>query len=290
MRVRWPKSVRLPIAGLGGFVLAGALLAATQVTPMYAWGPAAHRLVNNWAVGTLPPAMRPFFEARRSFLIDHASDPDEWMKKDPYERSRHYIYLDKYGLFPYIELPYSYKDAVAKYSGRRVSRNGVLPWRIGEYSLKLTDDLRTQNWDQAQFDAAVLAHYVADAHDPLNTTQNFDGQLTAQTGLGLRFGSNMVDRYTNFFMFHPEDAGKVDDPTTYAFTMCLEANTWVDRILWADWRSRSGLSDYTDEYFDRFYTQIGSTATQELNAAAHDAGSYWYSAWLNAGQPALPGR
>jgi hypothetical protein len=288
MRVRSHKLGRLPIAGLSGFVLAGALLMATEVTPMYGWGPAAHRLVNNWAVGTLPQPMRPFFEARRTFLIDHANDPDDWIKRDPYERSRHYIYLDKYGLFPYIELPYTYKAAVEKYSGRRISRNGTLPWRIGEYSLKLTNALRAQDWDEAQLDAAVLAHYVADAHDPLNTTQNFDGQLTAQTGLGSRFDSSMVDRYTNFFMFHPEDAGKVDDPTTYAFTMCLEANTWVDRILWADWRSRSGLSDYTDEYFDRFYTQIGSTAIQELNAGAHDAGSYWYSAWLNAGQPALP--
>jgi hypothetical protein len=274
--------------GLLSFAVSLALFALPGVSTVYAWGPAAHKLVNNWAIATLPATVRPFFEARRSFLVDHADDPHEWIKKDPYERIRHYIYLDKYGLFPYLDLPYSYQAAVAKYSGRRVSRNGVLPWRIGEYSLRLTDDLREQRWDDARLDAAVLANYVADAHDPLNTTQNFDGQLTEQTGLGQRFGSNLVDRYTNFFMFHPEEAAKVDDATSYAFRMCLEANTWVDRILWADWRSRSGLADYTDEYFDRFYTQIGSTATQELNAAAHDAGSYWYSAWLNAGQPALP--
>lgn len=281
-------AVRRAMASLLSFAGTLALSLVPGNSPVYAWGPAAHRLVNNWAVATLPSTVRPFFDARRSFLAEHAGDPDDWIKKDPYERSRHYIYLDKYGLFPYLDLPYSYKAAVAKYGGRRLSRNGVLPWRIGEYSLKLTEDLRGQNWDDARLDAAVLAHYVADAHDPLNTTQNFDGQLTDQAGLGQRFGWNLVDRYTNFFMFHPEDAAKVDDPTSYAFTMCLEANTWVDRILWADWRSRSGLADYTDEYFDRFYTQIGSTAMQEMNAAAHDAGSYWYSAWLNAGQPALP--
>jgi hypothetical protein len=281
-------AVRRFVVGFLSFGPTVALFAAVDITRVYAWGPAAHRLVNNWAVATLPPAVRPFFEERRSFLVDHADDPDDWIKKDPYERSRHYIYLDKYGLFPYIELPYSYKAAIAKYGGRRISRNGILPWQIGEYSLRLTNDLRSGSWDDARLDAAVLAHYVADAHDPLNTTQNFDGQLTDQAGLSKRFGSNLVDRYTNFFMFHPEEAGKVDDATSYAFTMCLESNTWVDRILWADWRSRSGLADYTDEYFDRFYTQIGSTATQEINSAAHDTGSYWYSAWLNAGQPALP--
>ena len=256
----------------------------------YAWGPAAHRLVNTWAIGTLPPPVRPFFEASRSFLIDHANDPDEWIKKDPYERTHHYIYLDKYGLFPYLGLPYSYKLAVAKFGGKRVSANGTLPWRIGEYSLRLTNDLQSQRWEDARLDAVVLAHFVSDAHDPLHTTQNFDGHLTNQMGLDVRFGSSLIDRYASFFMLHPEQAMKVDDPTNYAFQMALEANTWVDRILWADWRAKAGLSDYTDEYFDRFYTQISSTMIQEISGSAHDTGSYWYTAWLNAGQPALPAR
>src|SRR5690348_657231 len=113
------------VTGAMSFAVTAALVALPAVAPLYAWGPAAHRLVNNWAVATLPPAVRPFFEAARPLLVEHADDPDEWIRKDPYERSRHYIYLDKYGLFPYIDLPYSYKAAVTKYSGRRVSRNGI---------------------------------------------------------------------------------------------------------------------------------------------------------------------
>jgi hypothetical protein len=280
---------RRPVpASVGGFVSALCVLWLLQCTRTFAWGPAAHRLVNNSAVDTLPPALRPFFEANRRFLVDHANDPDEWIKKDPYERTRHYIYLDKYGLFPYLSLPYSYKAAVAKYGSRRLNRDGLLPWRIGEYSLRLTNDLRAGKWEEAKLDAAALAHYVADAHDPLSTTENYDGQLTQQTGLATRFGSGLIERYTNFFMVHPEEAAKIDDPTAYAFQMALEANTWVDRILWADWLSRAGRFDYTDEYFDRFYSEVGSAAMQEINGAAHDAGSYWYTSWLNAGSPALP--
>lgn len=289
---RWRAfTVRGLFAGLVTFgSTLGCLFLFWPIDGTYAWGPAAHRLVNTWAIATLPPPVRPFFEANRSFLTEHANDPDEWIKKDPYERTHHYIYLDKYGLFPYLGLPYSYKLATAKYGGKRVSANGTLPWRIGEYSLRLTNDLQAQNWDAAKLDAVVLAHFVSDAHDPLHTTQNFDGQLTDQAGLSVRFGSSLIDRYANFLMLHPEEATKIDDPTTYAFQMALEANTWVDRILWADWRARAGLSDYTDEYFDRFYTQLGSMTTQEINAAVHDAGSYWYTAWLNAGQPPLPAK
>lgn len=257
---------------------------------VYAWGPTAHRLVNGWAIETLPPEIRPFFEEGREILLDHSSDPDDWIKKDRYERMRHYIYLDKYGLFPYLPLPHVLRAATQKFGAGHVNHTGILPWQIGAYSLKLTDDLRAGKWDEARLDAAALGFYVAEAHDPLHTTQNYDGQLTDQTGLEVRFGGGLVEKYKNFYMFRPQDATKIDDPTEYAFQMALESNTWVDRILLADRRAKDDLVDYNDDYFDRFYSLIGSTTMRELNEAAHDTGSYWYSAWLNAGKPQLPAR
>ena len=256
----------------------------------YAWEPAGHRLSNNWAIETLPPEIRGFFEANRQFLIDHANDPDQWMAKDRYERKRHYIYLDKYGVFPYLNLPHSFQRAVEQNGSGRVNRDGVLPWQIGEFSLRLTDAFRAQKWEEVKLNAAALGHYVADAHNPLNTTENFDGQLSGQTGLASRFGGRLVDRYMNFFIFRPDDATKIDDPTEYAFQTVLEARTWVEQIVLADRRSLDGLAGYNDDYFDQFYSQVGSIAMRQLNAAAHDVGSYWYTAWLNSGRPALPAR
>jgi hypothetical protein len=260
------------------------------IHPLPAWGPTGHDIVNTWAIQTLPSEMRGFFEANRQFLVEHANDPDEWMKKDRYERKRHYIYMDKYGIFPFLTLPHSFKQAVEQYGSGRVNRDGLLPWQVGQYSLRLTVAFKSRNWDQVKLESAVLAHYVADAHDPLHVTQNFDGQLTGQTGLADRFETRLLDRYSKFFILHPEDAAKIDDPTEYAFQICLEAHTWLDSIILADLRARGGLPDYTDEYFDRFYSQVGATAMKAINEAAHDAGSYWYTAWLNAGKPTLPGR
>ncbi len=256
----------------------------------WAWGPTAHRLVNNWAVETLPPEIRGFFESNRQFLIEHANDPAQWMEKDRYERKRHYMYLDKYGLFPYRDLPHGFKPAVEKFGSGKINANGLLPWHVGEYSLRLTNALKAQKWDEAKLAAAALGHYVADAHDPLNTTSNYDGQLTGQTGLATRFGATLIDRFQGFFIFRPGPAAKIDDPTEYAFTAVLETNTWINQIVWADHKSLEGLRDYNDDYYDRFYSQISSTAVREINAAAHDAGSYWYTAWLNAGRPVLPPR
>ena len=283
---RFPTAVRFLSRFVGQALFVWLAASGTAL----AWGPSAHRLVNNWAVETLPPEIRAFFESNRQFLIEHANDPVEWMKKDRYERLRHYIYLDKYGMFPYLNLPHSYESAKGQLGLGRINRNGVLPWQIGQYSKRLTDALKAQNWYEVKLNAAALAHYVADAHDPLHTTANFDGQLTGQMGLATRFGVSLIDRYQGFFIFRPVPAAKIDDPTEYAFQAVLESNTWVSQVLLWDRRSVEGRRDFNDDYFDRFYSQIGSTAVRELNAAAHDAGSYWYTAWLNAGRPALPGQ
>ncbi len=256
--------------------------------PVFAWGTAAHRLVANWAVETLPPEIRDFFEANRQTIIDHSNDPSEWTKKDRYERMRHYIFLDHYGLFPYPKLPHAYKAAVALYGKGRVGRDGVLPWQVGEYSLKLTVDLRTQNWEGAKLDAAALAFYVADVHDPLHTTSNYDGQLIGQTGLEERFGVRLVERYSSFFMVHPGNATQIGDPTEHAFESALEANSWVDRILFADMRVRRDRPGYDEDYLEKFYNQVSPEVIEELNTAARDTGSYWYTAWVNAGRPQLP--
>ena len=252
------------------------------------WGPTAHDIVNTWAIQTLPPEIRTFFARNQHFLVEHANDPDVWIKKDRYERKRHYIYLDKYGVFPYPLLPHIFQRATEQLSAGRVNRDGVLPWQIGEFSLRLTKAMKVGNWEEVILDAAALAHYVADAHDPLHTTQNFDGQMTRQTGLADRFEIRLPDRYSKFFIMRPDYATKIDDPTEFAFQTCLEANIWVDLIVWSDLRAREVLPDYTDEYFDRFYSQVGATLVREINAAARDAGSYWYTSWQNAGRPQLP--
>jgi hypothetical protein len=271
-------------------LLATLALWLTCTGSVLGWGRSAHDIIDTWAIQTLPPEIRSFFARNQRLLVEHANDPDEWMKKDRYERKRHYIYLDKYGVFPYVLLPHVFHLATEQFGAGRVNRDGVLPWQIGEFSLRLTKSMKAGDWEQVKLDAAALAHYVADAHDPLHTTQNFDGQMTRQTGLADRFEISLPDRYSKFFIMRPGYATKIDDPTEFAFQTCLEANIWVDLIVWSDLRAREGLPDYTDEYFDRFYSQVGATLVREINAAARDAGSYWYTAWLNAGRPQLPAR
>jgi hypothetical protein len=273
-----------------GAVAAVTLLLCTPA-PAGAWGAAAHRLIANKAVDTLPADMQPFYEANRNSIVQHCTEPLDWLKKNPVtEQKNRAILLDRYGRFPFDSLPRDYNTAVRKLGKRQVELNGLLPWQIGVYSEKLTNAFKARNWDEARYYSAILAYYVAQAHDPFATTENFEGRLTNQPGVDQRFGTSLVDRFSLFFFVNPNDAAFIQDPTDHAFERCLNAHSWIHQILLADRRARRGLSDYTDEYYDRLYNQAGAVLLREISDAATDVGSYWMTAWINAGRPKLPPR
>ncbi|HYT06613.1 MAG TPA: hypothetical protein VEL77_03100 [Rugosimonospora sp.] len=268
---------------------AAALIAFLLPLQTFAWGANAERLIANRAVETLPPDLRPFFEANRDFITRHAADPVENLEKNPAtEGHNQVLYLDRYGHYPFDALPRKYAAAMAKFGRPKLESGGLLPWQIGVYSAKLTEAMRSGNWEQARLMAAQLAGYVAQAFDPFNTTENYDGRAWDQPGVKLRFDTSLVDRYSLFFPLRPNDAALIRDPTDHAFEDCLQAHSWLEIVLVADRHARSGLSDYTDEYYDRFYSEAGATLIRQLSDAAADVGSYWLTSWINAGRPALP--
>ena len=278
---QWPRN-SLPI--LTAILFSWTLLPGRAC----AWGNNAQRLIVNHAVDTLPYDLRPFFEANRNYLIQHVNDPLNLLEKHPHERQNHFIELDRYGKFPFDALPRNYKAALSKYSKSRIDSTGLLPWQIGVYSAKLTEDLKNGHWDEAKLDAALLANYVAEGHDPFNTTENYDGRLTGQSGINERFNTILIDRYGSFFPINPHDAFFISDPTDFAFDACLNAHSLVEPILLADRNARRGLSSYTDEYYDRFYNLAAASLIKQLSDASTDVGSYWLTAWTNAGRPQLP--
>ena len=242
----------------------------------------------NKAVDTLPSDIRPFFEASRNFLTQHVTDPLDALAKNPAEKRNDFIALDKYGRFPFEALPRGYKAAVTKFGRIKLEANGLLPWQIGVYSEKLTNAFKLGKWEEAKLDAAILAHYVAQAHDPFSTTDNFDGRLRGQAGINDRFGSTLIDRYSSFFPMRPNDPSFINDPTDHAFDACLRAHRWLESILLADRNALRGEHSYTDDYYDRFYNEAGAILIRQLSDAATDVGSFWLTAWTNAGRPSLP--
>lgn len=270
------------------FLVGTVVVWALVPSQAFAWGPNAQKIVVNKAVDTLPPDVRAFFDANRAFLVLHVTDPLDIESKTPSEKHNHFLYLDKYGRFPFTTLPRIYKAAVGKYGKSKLESTGLLPWQIGVYNAKLTEALKLGKWDEAKLDAAILAGYVSEAHDPFNTTENFDGHLTLQNGINERFGVTLIDRFSSFFPMRPNDAAFISDPTDHAFESCLSAHSSLETILLADRNAHLAGKSYDDEYFDRFYNLTAATLIRQLSDAATDIGSYWLTAWINAGRPQLP--
>jgi hypothetical protein len=277
MRLRLGAGVAVPLAIL-----------ALALPPTFGWGENGERLITNKAVDTLPDEMLAFFQANRQFLVQHVTDQMEPDAKATAPHRTDFIRLDHYGTFPFSALPRDYTAAVAKFGRKPLEQFGLLPWQVGLYSKKLTDAFQDHNWNDAKIQAAALAHYVAAAHDPFNTTTNFDGKLSLQPGVNERFGVGLVDRYSLFFFVKPNEASFIHDPTDHAFEMALSAHSWLENVLLSDRRAHAGLSGYTDDYYDRFYAQAGAVLIRQFSDAATDLGSYWMTAWINAGRPQLP--
>jgi hypothetical protein len=253
----------------------------------YGWGSNADRLVTNKAVDTLPDEMLPFFQANRQFLVQHVTLEDPGARPVG-EHHNDFIQLDHYGAFPFELLPRDYNAAISKFNRKTLELYGLLPWEIGVYSKKLTDAFRDHNWGEVKLAAATLAHYVNAAHDPFNTTINFDGKLSLQPGVNDRFSTGLVDRYQLFFFVKPDEAVYIHDPTDHAFDSCLTAHSWLESVLLADRRAHDSTGGYKEDYYDRFYSTAGAVLVRQLSDAATDVGSYWMTSWINAGRPQLP--
>jgi hypothetical protein len=283
------RAVRVPnLKMFCAFFFTAWLFSFFAPSEAWAWGDNANKLVVNRAIETLPQDLRPFFESNRGFLLQHVNDPLASAEKTPTERRTQYLILEKYGRFPFEGIPRNYKAAVLKFGRAKLEANGLLPWQIGVYSEKLTNAMRAGKWDEARLNAAILANYVAASHDPFNTTDNNDGHLSGQLGVNDRFGTTLIERYSSFFPMRPNDAMFISDPTDYAFEACLRSHSWLETILFADRNSRRGLNSYNDEYYDRFYNQAAALLIRQLSDASTDVGSFWYTAWKNAGSPQLP--
>ena len=277
---RWLKKVHL-LLGVLVFVSASTLSA---------WGPRAHRIITEKAIDELPAEIKSFYNANRAYLADHSYDAKRVAEKNRAEAVRHFIYFDRYGKYPFPLLPHNYNLALQTHGGFKLNKNGILPWYIGEYHLRLTQAFRSHNWDAVREASAWLAHYVADITDPFHLTENSNGQLSGQNGVNDRIGTGLFDRYANFLLLRPGPVTYIKDPTENAFQLALQNYVWVDNFLLADRRSFTAAGGYNDEFFERLYNEIGPIISRQVSETIQNVGSYWYTAWVNAGKPALPGQ
>lgn len=279
------------------------LLACTTICSLCSWGFYAHKEINRLAVATLPGQLAPFYKKYLLYLSIHAVDPDRRRYANEYEAPRHYIDIDAYEGHSLDSLPKFWHDAVLKYTEDTLYKRGIVPWQIDRTYRLLTDAFAERALLKILRYSADLGHYVADAHVPLHTTQNYNGQLTNQLGIHAFWESRLPELFAKEYDFMVGPARYIPDPLAEAWKTVKESFSLVDSVLTLE----SALNDQHPPYkkyayesrlrtFDRVYARSYASAYHQLlNGMVEKqmrksilmTGSLWYSAWVDAGQPPL---
>lgn len=279
-----------------GAVLALALLAPCASQAL-AWGFPAHRLVNVKAAGTLPQPLRGLFERNVDELRAHSVDPDLWRGAgQESEGPAHYLDLDAFGAYPFADFPADEAGHLSRHGAQAVER-GRVPWRTAEQYGALVAAFRRRDTPAVLRQAAILGHYVGDAHVPLHAVLNYDGQLTGQQGVHARWESDLVERFERQLepRVQPAAAHAVGEPAAFVLGALRDGYAHALAVLASDLAAR-GPRDlartpeddrYDDGYYSRLYEREGERLAQRLSLSAEATGSLWLQAWVEAGRPEL---
>jgi hypothetical protein len=278
--------------------LGGALLLAAPSTAL-GWGFAAHRRVNENAAALVPGRLGAWLKANRDYLREHSVDPDLWRAAgDRSEEPQHFLDMDAFGNNPRGIA----RDEAAhlRQHGEKARDKGRVPWRAEEEYRALVAAFKARDGANILRHAAVLGHYVGDAHVPLHSVLNYDGQLSDQPGAHGRWESEMFERLERqalgpmrpvFRLLAPAKARARDE----VFAALYESFAAVPGVLRAD-RACVMRPDvagtvederYDDLFYSCFYEAQGRVLSRRLQRSIERLASLWHSAWAEAGRPSL---
>ncbi len=284
------------------FLLCGGLL-LFPILPADGWGFWAHRQINRVAVFTLPEEIFPFFRHHIEYLTAHATDPDSRRSADPEEAPRHYIDLDYYGAYPFDSLPRRWQEAVARYTEDTLKAYGIVPWHVQRMYFRLVEAYKQGDKERILKTCADLGHYVADAHVPLHATINYNGQLTNQHGIHSLLESRIPELFHQSYDFVVGPAPLFANPLSRIWEVVLQSAAAVDTVMRCEMEVRAAIPEgerhvyeerngrrnkvYSREYADLYHQKLNGLVERRMRQSILAVGSFWYSAWVDAGQPDL---
>jgi hypothetical protein len=283
------------------------------------WGFEAHKKITELAIDIILNlqsvkgveqqkfnSLKKFLEANKATIIERCIEPDMVRNELKDEQFNHFIDIDRYGSYPFEELPRDKRKAIEKFGFENVQKNGLLPWRIAEVMDSLGEAISNQSNEKMLRYFSWIAHYVEDAHQPLHVAENYDGQLTNQPGIHSRFETELVKHMIskNGLNFNPKRLASelvnfepISDKVKFAFDIVLESYKYIEPILEADRfakdkipveklyrvEKRDGRTRYiySDDYYSIMNERLGSLVLSRMEKSAVRLAYIWLNVWNN---------
>ncbi len=266
------------------------------------WGFFAHQKINRLSVFILPPEIIGFYKKNIQFLTEAAVNPDRRRYAVPDEAPKHYIDLDDYGDSAVYKLPRYWNDAVAKYGEDSLKAHGIVPWHVYRMYFQLKEAFLLKDPDRILKVSAELGHYVSDAHVPLHTTSNYDGQKTGQSGIHGFWESRLPELYFGQYDFFVGKAQYIKNVQLAMWDAITAASQKKDSVLWIErqlfekegskkfnfeTKGKQTVKVVSEEYARHYHQLLQGMVERQFRASIKMTGSIWYTAWVDAGQPDL---
>ena len=289
------------------FLLALALIVVIGLSSWGAWG---HYHINKAAVFALPDSMRPFFYNHIDYLTEESVVPDlrKYDIVDKSEAGRHYLDFEDFNKPMDSLMNWSSDYTYSQFNEKDLQKKGFLPWFIQDVTDKLTKAFQDKKRTDILFLAGDLAHYLGDAHVPLHTTNNHDGQLTNQRGIHSFWESQLPEAFGDAYNLKVPEAHYIPNIRLETWRIIRETNGLVDSLLHVEKRlSETFPKDnvyvkdaqgnvvknkfrqwiHSPEYTRQYHEALKGMVENQLRASIVATSSYWYTAWVNAGRPDL---
>jgi hypothetical protein len=219
------------------------------------------------------------------------------------EAPRHYFDTEHYHSSGWDSVPQFWKDAVAKYNEDSLNEHGILPWHIAKVTAMLTGAFLEKDAYRILRYSAELGHYVADAHVPLHTTQNYNGQLTGQEGIHGFWESRLPELYGESYHYFTGKAKYIEHLQAEAWKIVRESFAAADTVLRIEkiltetfppdnkfayeQKGTATRKVYSKEFAEKYHEMLGGMVERRMQLAVQRVGSFWYTSWINAGSPTL---
>lgn len=268
-----------------------------------AWGFVPHEDINEQAVYALPASLFPFYRELLLQIRQRATQADKRCYAVAGEKQHHYIDMEAYELPAGRRL--AEREATELYGSSFLEAHGDLPWHIMRVKKRLTAAFRRQDLAAILRLSADLGHYIADAHVPLHTSANYDGQLTGQEGIHAFWETRLPALFSHTYdFFSGEQASYLPDPAKAAWAAIWQAHNLSQRLLklhrevrdaypaaWQYAYERKGNSLrklQSRPYSALYHQQLAGMVEEQMLGSVRLLASFWYTCWVDAGSPALP--
>lgn len=266
------------------------------------WGFFGHQKINRLAVFTLPVEMITFYKHHIRYISEAAVNPDRRRYAVEGEAARHFIDLDAYGDSAAYTLPRYWNEALEKIKEDSLQAHGIVPWHIYRTYFQLRDAFMLKDPAKILKQSAEIGHYIADAHVPLHTTRNYDGQWTNQVGIHAFWESRLPELFFNEYEFYVGKASYIKNVQLAAWDAVAKANAALDSVLQLEkqlsqksdamkfnfeTKGRQTVRVFSVDYSRKYHTLLNGMVERQMRHCIKMIGDVWYTAWVDAGQPDL---